>query len=112
MKKRMLAATLVAGLMVQGAAWGVGDKDLAGQVARPLDMDAATVESVIGAVKETIVTNLREGEEVRLSHFGRFYKETREAHEGRNPGTGETVQVPERAYLRFRPFDSGHERLR
>ena len=112
MKKKVLAAALAAGLTVQGAAWGIGDKELASQVARQLDLDAATVESVVDAVKEAIVANLRDGDDVRLNHFGRFYKETREAHEARNPGTGETVQVPERAYLRFKPFDSGHERLR
>lgn len=108
-KSVVFAATLIVG---STPAWAIGDKELAAQVARGTELDAATVEQVIESTKAAIINALRAGEEVRLSRFGRFHKETREAHEGRNPGTGETVQVPERHYLRFKPFDSGHEQLR
>ena len=113
MKKNRVNISVGACLVVvQSMAWAIGDKELASQVARQMDLDSATVEGVIETAKSTIVANLRDGEEVRLSNFGRFYKETRTAHEARNPGTGETVQVPDRAFLRFKPFDSGHEQLR
>lgn len=113
MNYKVISVT-VGGLLMctQSVTWAVGDQDLAVQISKRVELDVETVSRVVEVTKEAIVENLRNGEEVRLKNFGRFYKETRAPREARNPGTGEAVQVPERAYLRFKPFDSGHERLR
>jgi len=41
--------------------------------------------------------------EVSISGLGSFYTVTREAREGRNPQTGDVIQVPTRRIPKFRP---------
>jgi DNA-binding protein HU-beta len=56
------------------------------------------VESVLGAITES----LQSGIPVRLSGFGTFSVSKRAASEGRNPRTGEKIQLPESIHPKFR----------
>ncbi len=51
---------------------------------------ARAVEAVLGTITET----LRKGEQVALSGFGAFVAKTRAARTGRNPRTGEAIEIP------------------
>lgn len=108
MKKIILSLIL---MTVSLSAYGVGDKELAGRIAEQTGMELGQVEEVLAAFKQQIITDLASGDEVRLSHFGKFYAKHMEAREARNPRTGEVIQVPPRSYLRFKAFDSGNGRL-
>ncbi|ADJ27615.1 HU family DNA-binding protein [Nitrosococcus watsonii] len=108
MKKFFLTLTLMA---VSLSVYGVGDKELAGRIAAQTGMETDQVEVVLAAFKKQVIADLTSGQEVRLSHFGKFYARHMEAREARNPRTGEAIQVPPRSYLRFKAFDSGHGRL-
>ena len=48
---------------------------------------AAALESVLGAIQDAVAA----GDSVSLIGFGTFSLKCREAHEGRNPATGETM---------------------
>jgi DNA-binding protein HU-beta len=50
---------------------------------------ARAVEAVLGAITES----LQKGEAVGLSGFGTFATKTRAARTGRNPRTGEAIQI-------------------
>ena len=50
---------------------------------------AAALESVIGAIESAVAA----GEKVTLPGFGTFEKRFREARTGRNPRTGEEIQI-------------------
>jgi DNA-binding protein HU-beta len=50
---------------------------------------ARAVEAVLGAITES----LQKGEAVALSGFGTFATKTRAARTGRNPRTGEAIQI-------------------
>lgn len=56
------------------------------------------IEATFGAMRQA----LRRGEKVVVSGFGSFHVRWRKAKVGRNPRTGETVQVPSRRTARFR----------
>jgi len=56
------------------------------------------VDSVLGAITEA----LQSGTSVRLSGFGTFTISKRAASEGRNPRTGEKIQLPESTHPKFR----------
>ncbi|MEE9329424.1 MAG: HU family DNA-binding protein [Parvularculaceae bacterium] len=47
----------------------------------------------VDAVFDTITETLKKGDEVRLVGFGSFSAVKRKAREGRNPRTGETIQI-------------------
>jgi nucleoid DNA-binding protein len=51
---------------------------------------------------ETIRQALRKDEKVVISNFGTFRVKARQARTGRNPKTGDTVEVPPRKGVRFK----------
>ncbi|MGO1355634.1 MAG: HU family DNA-binding protein [Alkalibacterium gilvum] len=50
----------------------------------------AAVEAVFGSIKDT----LADGEKVQIIGFGNFEVRDRAARKGRNPQTGEEIQIP------------------
>jgi len=56
------------------------------------------LEIVIGALTST----LAKGEEVKLSGFGTFKSKQIAAKKGRNPATGETIDVPAKTVVRYK----------
>jgi DNA-binding protein HU-beta len=57
------------------------------------------VDRVFGAITEA----LKSGDEVRISAFGTFTIAERAASEGRNPRTGEKIQIAGAKLAKFRP---------
>jgi DNA-binding protein HU-beta len=55
------------------------------------------------AVVETLTGLLRKGEKINITGLGIFKVADRKAREGRNPRTGETIQIPASKKLRFTP---------
>lgn len=64
------------------------------------------VERIVSAIFGEISTALARGDRVELRGFGAFSVKTREARTGRNPRTGESVDV-DRKYVPF--FKSGKD---
>jgi DNA-binding protein HU-beta len=54
------------------------------------------------AVLDSITTALKKGNEVRLVGFGTFHVTRRKATEGRNPRTGEKIQIPASKQPKFK----------
>ena len=52
---------------------------------------------------EMMTNYLRKGDKVNLSGFGIFQVRNRPARQGRNPRTGETIQIKASKKLRFTP---------
>ena len=63
-----------------------------------LDAERA-VEFVLDAIR----TNVVEGKKVSLGGFGIFEKKERKGRVGRNPRTGESVDIPSVGVVKFRP---------
>ncbi|MFA6029256.1 MAG: HU family DNA-binding protein [Elusimicrobiota bacterium] len=59
---------------------------------------ARAVETTFEVVRQA----LRGGEKVVISNFGTFRVKARQARLGRNPKTGDNVQVPPRKGVRFK----------
>ncbi|WP_350343743.1 HU family DNA-binding protein [Proteinivorax tanatarense] len=51
-------------------------------------------EKAVNAMLETIIEAVSAGDKVQLIGFGTFEARERAAREGRNPSTGETIQIP------------------
>ena len=58
-----------------------------------------TIDSLIDGVTK----GLRKGNRVTLVGFGTFYTTKRKARIGRNPQTGETIQIKAKRVARFKP---------
>ncbi|MEJ6573504.1 MAG: HU family DNA-binding protein [Actinomycetes bacterium] len=57
----------------------------------------------LDVVFDTIVRNISKGEDVMINDFGKFKKVDRPARKGRNPFTGETIQIKASKKVRFLP---------
>ena len=63
------------------------------RVADMADMSKSDAAKAVDAVFDCITDALRKGDDVRLVGFGTFSASKRAAREGRNPRTGETIQI-------------------
>ncbi len=55
----------------------------------------------VEVVFDAIVRNISKGEDVMINDFGKFKKVDRPARKGRNPFTGETIQIKASKKVRF-----------
>ena len=78
-------------------------QDVVAAVARRSGISKASADDAVGAVFGAITDALRKGEDVRLVGFGTFSTRRRAARQGRNPRTGETIQIPACTLPKFKP---------
>ena len=71
----------------------------------------AEVERVVNVVLDRMVDSMSSGGRVELRGFGAFSVRSRPARSGRNPRTGETVQVPAKSVPFFKSGKELRERL-
>ncbi len=69
------------------------------------------VEKIVNAILDTITEALARGDRVELRGFGAFSIKKRDARTGRNPRTGETVAVSEKAIPVFKTGKEMRARL-
>lgn len=67
--------------------------DLVNVVAAETEISKKEVEAVISATLDAISNALKEGDKVQLIGFGNFEVKDVAAREGRNPITGEAIQI-------------------
>ena len=67
------------------------------------DLRSEDVEQVVDIFFDEISQRLAEGGRVELRGFGAFSTRARDARQGRNPRTGETVKVEAKRVPYFRP---------
>ncbi len=67
--------------------------DLVASVAGSADLSKADAAKAVDGVLDNIAGSLAGGQEVRLVGFGTFSVAHRKATQGRNPRTGETIQI-------------------
>ncbi len=66
------------------------------------ELSRGKAEKVVDDLLELIADALAKGDKVVLSGFGTFEVRTRVARSGRNPRTGETIDVPEQKTPAFK----------
>jgi DNA-binding protein HU-beta len=78
-------------------------KGLIEAVMKAADIETkAAAERAVEGVFDTIVKTLGRGEEVAITGFGTFRVAKRAAREGRNPATGEKIQIKASIKPKFR----------
>jgi integration host factor subunit beta len=75
------------------------------------DLRPEEVEQVVDIFFEELAQRLSEGGRVELRGFGAFSTRERQARQGRNPRTGEMVDVPAKRVPYFKPGKDMREQL-
>jgi nucleoid DNA-binding protein len=71
----------------------VNKKDLVDLMADNAEISKATAEQALNALLDGVKESLKKGEKVTLVGFGTFSVSNRAARTGRNPQTGEAIQI-------------------
>ena len=82
---------------------GVNKSELIARVAEVTELPKKDVTRVVDAVFQTISETLQKGEKVQLVGFGSFEVRERSARKGRNPQTGEEIEIPASKVPAFKP---------
>jgi len=78
-------------------------QDLIGQIADRAGLSRPDSSRAVETMLEVITSALKRGDEVRLVGFGNFTVTRRKASVGRNPRTGEPMQIKASSQPKFRP---------
>lgn len=74
-------------------------------------LTVADVEKIVSALFDEMTAALSRGERVELRGFGAFTVKSRQARSGRNPRTGETVEVAQKSVPFFKAGKELRERI-
>jgi DNA-binding protein HU-beta len=77
--------------------------DLIKEVSNVVDVPQATVKKIVDAMWDTITAQLVKGDPVSIAGFGNFLVKDRAARMGRNPKTGESIQIAASKNPTFKP---------
>jgi DNA-binding protein HU-beta len=72
-------------------------------VSKVTEMTKADTERALDAFIDVVSKNIKKKDGVKLVGFGTFAVSARKARVGRNPQTGEEIQIPARKVPVFRP---------
>ena len=77
--------------------------ELVEAVAEKMNTTKKEAEAAVSAFTETVKEALAEGKKVQLVGFGNFEVRERAARKGRNPQTGEEIDIPATKVPAFKP---------
>lgn len=77
--------------------------DMIEGLANKLGLNKNEAEKAVNIVLDDITNALKQGERVNISGFGTFSVSTRQARTGRNPKTGESIQISATRSAKFKP---------
>ena len=77
--------------------------DLIGSIADKSGLSKADAGKALEAFTDSVETALKSGDRVSLVGFGSFFVDKRDARTGRNPRTGEEIQIAAKNVVKFKP---------
>ena len=76
--------------------------DIIDVIAEAADISKASAEKALNAFTGAVVSSLKDGQKVAILGFGSFEASHRAARAGRNPQTGETIQIAASVVAKFK----------
>jgi DNA-binding protein HU-beta len=86
-------------------------KDLTNVIAETVEITKKDAGDVLDAIVSSITKALSEGEKVQIAGFGTWTTTKREARTGRNPKTGESIQIAAKTVAKFKASKTLNETL-
>ena len=84
----------------------MGKTELVGEVAAKVAANQATVKEIIDVTFECIAGALASGSVVTIFDFGNWSVRQRQARIGRNPSTGDTMDIPAHKVIAYKPANA------
>jgi DNA-binding protein HU-beta len=80
----------------------MSQSEVVNHFAEKYDLKRAQVKELFEELANLAVSEVKENGEFVLPGFGKLVLSQRQAREGRNPQTGETIQIPAKTVTKFR----------
>jgi len=77
--------------------------DLIEEVSRLAELTRKDSEVIVDTIFDSVVRSLRVGDKIEIRGFGSFHTRQRKPRVGRNPKTGDRVEVPAKKIPFFKP---------
>ena len=69
-------------------------QDLVLQISNKIQISQKKADEALSQIMDSIIRSVSKGEKVTIAGFGTFKKKKRQGRKGRNPKTGEEIQIP------------------
>jgi len=76
--------------------------DIADSIFEKVGLSKKEAQDIIEIIFDTLKQTFKEGESVKVSGFGTFHVRKKSARRGRNPKTGEDLEISPRKVITFR----------
>ncbi len=77
--------------------------DIVNSLYEKLGLSKKETATIVEIVLETIKDNLEQGQKIKIAGFGNFIVRQKTARKGRNPKTGEEIEISRRKVVTFKP---------
>ncbi len=77
--------------------------DLVESIYEKIGFSKKEASDIVEMIFDTIKDTLEKGEKIKISGFGNFVVRAKRSRVGRNPQTGEEIEITARRVLTFRP---------
>jgi DNA-binding protein HU-beta len=88
---------------MKGGGKTMNKAQLIDEIAKKTKQSKAQVKLILDSFLSTVEAVLKKGDKLALPGFGTWYVAKRKARKGRNPKTGETINIPGGKVPRFKP---------
>ena len=78
-------------------------KDIIIKISEDTGLKQVDVKEVVQRTFDIIIDSLRVSDKVELRNFGIFKVKVRKGRQGRNPRTGDSVAIPDKKVVSFKP---------
>jgi len=78
-------------------------KDLARAINEKMGFSQRSAEEIVDTVFSTMKSTLLDGESIKLVHFGTLSVKKKSPRRGRNPRTGDAMEISSRSMVTFKP---------
>jgi integration host factor subunit alpha len=77
--------------------------DIVNSLYEKLGLSKKETANIVEVVLETVKDNLEKGNKIKIAGFGNFIVRQKTARKGRNPKTGEEIEITRRKVVTFKP---------
>src|SRR5512145_697430 len=77
--------------------------DIISDVFDKVGLPKQDAEELVEMILDTVKQTLKDGQTVKLSGFGNFVVRKKRSRKGRNPKTGQEIEITPRSVVSFRP---------
>lgn len=87
-------------------------KEIVSKLAETTNLSKTDTQKVLDGFLDIVMEEIQKGQDITLVGFGTFSASERAARSGRNPKTGETIEIPATKVPKFKPGKTFKDKIK